>query len=363
MTTTSSEPTASGRATAERLRWPDVAKGACILLVVLHHVVLKHYIDLVPGAYAPVEAFWHDLTYALKPIRMPLFFAVSGFFAASAVTRPWVASARRIASSYYLYLVWLVVFAAVYAVETDLPANRVTSVADLVGELLWAASSLWFLYALAVYLVIAKALRALPPGAVVAAAAVLAVSVSWLGIEENNRFSVLLHLVYFLAGAYFPQSLRWLAEHPVRLRLLLPAYGAGAALVLYSGLPWSPTAVAASLVGIPLGISVAVRVQDSRLGAGLAWVGRRTLRVYVLHLAVLVAVVQLPLALGEGHPLWLGGAVAYPLVLTGLVATACFGAHAVLVRTGFSWLFELPVRGTGQPGAKVPSVVRSGIPA
>lgn len=352
-----------GAAPAERLRWPDVAKGACILMVVLHHVVLKHYVELVPGSYAPVATWWHDLTYAFKPIRMPLFFAVSGFFAASAVARPWAASLRRIVSSYYLYVVWLGVFAVIYALETDLPANRVTSAADLVGELLWAASSLWFLYALAVYFVLAKALSPLPPSVVVAAAAALAVSVSWLGIEENNRFSVLLHLVYFLAGAYYPQALRWLAEHPLRLRVLLPAYAVSAAVVLYSGLPWSPTAVVASLVGIPLGIAGAVRLQHGAVGAGLAWVGQRTLRVYVLHLAVLVAVVQLPLGLGEGHVLWVGGVVAYPVLLTALVAAACFGVHAVLVRAGFSWLFELPVRGTGQPGAKVPSVARSGMPA
>jgi len=361
----------------ERLSWPDVAKGACILLVVLHHVILKDYIFLVGAAFDPVEDTWHDLTYALKPVRMPLFFAVSGFFAASAVARPWRASWRRIASGYYLYVVWLGVYVGVYSLERDIPANRVVSVADLFGELAWAASSMWFLYALAVYFVVAKLLRRIPPAAVVGAAATLSVSVSALGIEENNRFSVLVHLVYFLAGAYYPHVLRRIADlrlSGVALLGLLVAYGGAAAVVLYSGLPWSPTAFAASLIGIPLGILLAVRAGDSRVADALAWVGRRTLRVYVLHLIVLVVLVQLPLALGERGTLGLLAALGYPVLMTGLVVLACFGLHEALVRLRCGWLFALPApldqrlaalaAGTGQPvpadTGKVPNDARSG---
>ena len=376
--TPSEEPSAPPVAPRlERLSWPDVAKGACILLVVLHHVILKDYIFLVGAAYDPIEDIWHDLTYALKPVRMPLFFAVSGFFAASAVARPWRSSWRRIASGYYLYVVWLGVYVGVYSLERDIPANRVVSVADLFGELAWAASSMWFLYALAVYFVVARLLRRVPPAAVVGAAAALSVSVSALGIEENNRFSVLVHLVYFLAGAYYPHVLRRIAALRLSGAALLGlflAYAGAAAVVLYSGLPWSPTGFAASLIGIPLGILLAVRASGSRVADGLAWVGRRTLRVYVLHLIVLVAVVQLPLALGEGGALGLLAALGYPVLMTGLVVLACFGLHEALVRLRCGWLFALPApldqrlatlaSGTGQPApadaGKVPNDARSG---
>jgi uncharacterized membrane protein YcfT len=374
---------ASLQPSRERLLWPDIAKGACILLVVLHHVILKDYIFLVGAAFDPIEDVWHDVTYGLKPVRMPLFFVVSGFFAASAVGRPWRSSWRRIASGYYLYVVWLTVFIGVYTLDREIPANRVVSVADFFGELLWAASSMWFLYALAVYFVVAKLLRRLPAAAVVAAAAALSMSVSGLGIEENNRFSVLVHLVYFLAGAYYPQAWRRVAAfRPTGVAWvgLVLGYLAVAGVVLYSGLPWSLTAFGASLVGIPLGILLAVRCSGTRVGTGLAWVGQRTLRVYVLHLIVLVALVQLPLALGERGVLGLAAAVGYPLAMSALVVAACFAVHQVLVRLGCRWLFELPARWdqrlvaagapleTGQPAPKrgepcgnVPSVARSGI--
>ena len=162
-----------------------------------------------------------------------------------------------------------------------------------------------------------------------------------------------------------------------------------AGAVLYSGLPWSLTAFGASLVGIPLGVLLAVRCAGTRVGTALAWVGQRTLRVYVLHLIVLVALVQLPLALGERGVLGFTAAVGYPLAMSGLVVVACFAVHQVLVRLGGRWLFELPVGWdqrlvaagapleTGQPAPacgepaepsepwepweKVPSVARSGI--
>ncbi len=353
-----------------RLRWPDVAKGASILLVVLHHVVLKHYVDLVEPAFEPVEDAWRGLTYALKPIRMPLFFAVSGFFAASAVTRPWSALRRRVTSSYYLYVVWLSVFIVIYSLERDIPANRVQGVADFIGELFWAASSLWFLYALAVYVVIARALRALPPQLVVGAAAVLAMSVSWLGIEENNRYSVLAHLVYFLAGAYYPHLMRQVAAVRATVPVvvaLLATYGLAVTAVFVSELPRSLTSFGASVIGVTLGIVLAVMVAGTALGAGLAWIGRRTLRIYVLHLAVLVVLVQIPIGLPDGGLLGLLLTLTYPVLLSGVVVLATFGVHSALVWAGLGWLFEAPSwlveRGTGQPGAKVPSEARSGISA
>ncbi len=375
----------------ERLLWPDLAKGACILLVVLHHVIVKDYTFLVGDRLDVIEDAWRGLTFALKPVRMPLFFAVSGFFAASSVSRSWRSSRRRIVSGYYLYVVWLAVYIGVYALETDIPANRVVSVADLFGELLWAASSLWFLYALAVYFVIAKALRRLPPAAVLGGAAALAISVSGLGIEENNRFSVLVHLVYFLAGAYYPQVLRSIAAfRPSRPALggLVAFYGAATVVVFHSALPWSLTAFGASLIGIPLGIMLAVRCAETRVGDGLAWVGQRTLQVYVLHLVVLVVLVQVPRSLPDTGSLGVVAAIGYPVAMSAVVVAASFALHHVLVRVGLGWLFALPYaldqrlaaasapsapkesrESTGQPAAaagrgtsvgKVPSEARSG---
>ncbi|WP_232676740.1 acyltransferase family protein [Nocardioides sp. R-C-SC26] len=325
-----------------RLAWPDVAKGACILLVVLHHVVTKEFTALVSEPLAPVGDVWSSITWLLKPVRMPLFFVVSGFFMATALRRPWPWARARMQSGYYLYVVWLTVMIGVYAWETRLPANRIESPADFVGELLWAASSLWFLYALVLYHLLARLTARFDPRVVVAVAAGVSMAVSALPLDETNRVAVLANAVFYLAGALFPHLVSRIAAMRPALGRLLVTYLAVAAMATMGPLPRSVGMFLASCVGIPLGIALAVRAADTDLGRGLAWLGRRTLRVYVLHLIVLAAFVQIPHQLWVGHRWSPWVALAYPVALTVLIVLACFGLHHLLQRIGAGFLFTAP---------------------
>lgn len=329
--------------TPTRLPWPDVAKGVCILLVVLHHVTGKHYATVVPSGLAPAEDAWLWMTGALKPIRMPLFFAVSGFFAASAVARPWPEVRRRIVNPYYLYVVWLVVFAGIYSVERTLPANRTDGLADFLTELVWAATSMWFLFALAVYFALAKALRGLPAPLVLAAAAALATSTSWLPLDETNRVAVLAHFGYFAFGAYYPHLFRRLAGLRLPLLGLLAAYAGLSGVLELVGAPRSVTLLLLSLIGVPMGVTISVRLSGRAPARPLAWLGRRTLPVYVLHMAVLAVVAHLPIGLDIGWGPATGLlALAYPAAMTGLITVTCLGLHRLLTRGGLGFLFAAP---------------------
>ncbi len=90
----------------------------------------------------------------------------------------------------------------------------------------------------------------------------VSVLVSTMGIEEANRWSVLFHFSYFAAGALFPEIVRRLAE------LRLPVLGTGVVfavatvVVMNAGLWRSVDTLALSLVGVPWGIAVAVRLGD-----------------------------------------------------------------------------------------------------
>lgn len=326
-----------------RLQWPDIAKGVCILLVVLHHVTGKQYAAVVPSGFGSAEDAWMWLTGVLKPVRMPLFFAVSGFFAASSVARPWPAVRKRIVNPYYLYVVWLVVFAGIYSAERTLPANRTNGVADLLTELVWAATSMWFLFALAAYFALAKALRCVPAPLVLAAAAAVAMSTSWLPLDETNRVAVLSHFGYFAFGAYYPHLVRRLVGLRLPLTGLLAAY-AGVSIVLgLTGVPRSVALLVLSLVGVPIGVTAAARLSGTVVARPLAWLGRRTLPVYVLHMAVLAVVAHLPIGLQLGWAPATGLlAVVYPAVMTGLIALTCLGVHRLLVGGGLGFLFAAP---------------------
>lgn len=352
-----------------RLRWADVAKGGCILLVVLHHVATKHFDAVVPLEHAAIGAAWTDLSHALKPVRMPLFFALSGMFASAAVRRPWPRVVRRVASPAYLYVVWLVVLGLVFTVETDLPMNRTQSLGELALDLVFASTGLWFLYALAVYFVVAKLLDRLPTAWLLGAAAAVAASASLLPIEEANRVSVLVHFVHFAVGVRCPHLLRRVAEQrqPALLGWLTVAFVAGSVLLALVGVPLSTEVVLLSLLGVPWGIRLAVAVARlPRTTAALAWVGRRSLPVYVLHVAVLAGLHHVAPGLpGGGDVASLLLVIAYPVLVTALVVACCLLARAALVRLGLGALFALPSfrRVDGLAARRPPAPVAAGEPA
>lgn len=330
-------------ASSSRQAWADVAKGTCILLVVLHHLVHKQLDFVVPLGQEQWQDTWAAVTWALKPIRMPLFFLISGMFAAGAVHRPWAQVRRRVLTPAWLYLVWLVLLSAFYLVETRTPANRIHSLPELGAELLLPSTSMWFLYALAGYLVLARVLRRLPPGLVVAAAFAVSASVSLWGIDANNRVAVLSHFAYFVAGAHYPHVVRRVAEARVRLLPLALAFGGAAVGASWLHLPLSTKVVALSLLGLPLGLVAARRLTDTAAGPALAWLGSRTLQVYVLHLVVIGVLAWLPLRLSPAAGATEALVVAvYPVVGTLAVTAACIGLHRAMVAGGLGRLFRAP---------------------
>lgn len=340
---------------AGRLVWADAAKGLSIVLVVLHHLAQKHYGVVVPDGLEWLAQGWQALTSVLKPVRMPLFFLISGMFAAAALRRPWHrVRGPRALTPYYLYVVWVCVHAVVFARATALPMNRTRDAADLLRDMLFASTSLWYLYALAAYFVLAKLLVGWDRRVVVAAAALLAATAGLLPIEAYNRVSVLHHFVYFALGAYFPDVVRHLAvrRSALGLALLLAAYAGLAGLAGALGLPHRTTVLATSVAAVPLTLSLVVAASHAwpRVGLGAAAVGRRSLEVYVLHMPVLAGLHHL-LAESVSVPdrAWPSAAVAaVPVAAYPLVATAALTAACLLLRAGavgpLRWLFVLPGR-------------------
>lgn len=335
-----------------RLLWVDVAKGVCIVLVVLHHAVVK---DLVAqtqvagsaAALTPVAEAWVAATMALKPVRMPLFFLLSGLVASGAVRRPWTVAARRAWAPYYLYVIWLLLHAVFFSVERLLPMNRTQDVPELVGDLVWASTNLWFLYALAIYFVLARLLSGLPPVPVLLVAAAVAAASGLLPTDDWNRVSVVAHFVFFAAGALAPELVRRAADGAVgRTGRLAGLYLLVVAALALVGAPRTVELVVAGALGVPLGVGACMVLSRSRVAPAVAWIGRRTLPIYVMHLPVLALVLHLPNpmdALSSGR--WgVVEAAAYPLVLTAASVLVTLAAHSALRWIGLSVLFETPRR-------------------
>ncbi|MEV4736568.1 MULTISPECIES: acyltransferase family protein [unclassified Microbacterium] len=326
-----------------RVGWPDVAKGLCIILVVLWHVVTKHAID-VPGA-GPVTDAWATLNAQLLPLRMPLFFLISGMFAGRAVLAPDGASWRRRAGRLLsVYVLWVLIQTAVLALAPDFDTARATDGWELLAQLTISPTNLWYLLALAAYLGIARLTRELPTAFVLPVAfAVASFAAAGLLPDLGNLWQVVQNLFFFLAGLRLRDPVvRFAASTGILRALALTAAFAGAtAVVGVLGMRAWP-GVWPVLAGVAVACGVAVCALIDRHAAVLArplrWIGQRTLPIYVLHMIPLALIDQALRASGW-RAIPVVEAIA-PVVLTAVVIALCLALHAALIRVRLGVLFD-----------------------
>ena len=363
MTSHSPGGTATATPPAGRLVWADAGKGVCIVLVVLHHTIGKQYELVVPENHQWLLASWEAVTSGLKPLRMPLFFVLSGMFASAALQRPWRdVMGPRVLSPYYLYVVWLCIHAALFSWATTLPMNRTRNLEELLADLAYASTSLWYLYALALYFPLAKVLHRFDPRVVVALAAAAVPLSELLDIEAYNRESVIQHFVYFAFGACFPTVGGRVADVTRRGRwtaALLAAYLVVGGLLLLLGASRGVLTLSLSLFAVPLGIGATVFVtrRIAWLGRAAATVGRATLPVYVLHVPLLAVVHRL----GFAPPDWdraaglsLLLAAIYPVALAVAITAVALAIHRLLAGGPLRWLFARPGLNPRRPAPTAP---------
>lgn len=326
-----------------RQGWPDVAKGMCIILVVLWHVVTKHAIE-VPGAGVVTDA-WATVNAQLLPLRMPLFFLISGMFAMRALTatdRPdWRRRALRLAA---LYVVWVLIQTFALALTPEFDTARATDAGELLAQLTFSPTNLWYLLALAVYLALGRMARSVPTVVLLPVAfAVSAVGASGVLPDLGNLWQVVQNVFFFLAGVRLRAFAERLAVGSGALTVFMlgAAYAGLAAVVGVLGLRhWPGVWPVLSLVAVGFGIT-ACALLDRRaevLARPLRWLGRRTLPIYVIHMIPL-ALLDAALRASGLRTTPVFEAVA-PVVLTAVVIALCLAAHAALVRLRLGALFD-----------------------
>ncbi|HYZ33509.1 MAG TPA: acyltransferase family protein [Crenalkalicoccus sp.] len=308
----------------DRLGWVDTARGLTMIMVVLLHA------DVVATAIGQQSVPITLLDFALYPLRMPMFFLVSGMLAAGLLQR----SAeevlhRRVLHYAWLYALWSLIYAGLQAglmAGLGPPAMRAyyNNIEGPVAALLVTWNNTWFLYALMLFFGIALVLRRLPPAAQMAAALLLALpgTLAWgtaIGLPVLDRFY---HLPYFVFGILASARLKEAAPRLGRPALLVPIVLVWGGLTLFAQhervLREPPVIAALSLLAVPAGLGLA-----ALLAARLPWlarplqvIGRNTLAIYVLHTLLLRP--MMALLPWQALP----GAVALPLLALTAVGLA-----------------------------------------
>ena len=338
------------QASAPRIAWVDAVRGGCVLAVVLFHF-LAVYGPVLPAG--PALTVWTRLGAFLAAFRMPLLFVVSGLIVSSRVRSGWSdrRNLARAVSSYYLYVVWLTLYALFALLPLPRPFAEIDSVPEYLRQFLVPATPLWFVFALAVYVVILCSARRVPPSVVLAVLAVVSVaSESLFGFDLWVR--VPFYLLFFAVGVHLRPWIERQAELASVPRALV-AVALFAVLFAIEQVTSVPVLeetirVARDLAGVLAGVLVVVLAcRSSVVRRPLAALGRETLPIYVLHFPLVLLVPLLPLeATAAGV-----GAFAAPLVGTAAVCLLCIGIERITRRTPARHLFAAPARLTAAVSA------------
>ncbi len=334
-----------------RTAWVDVAKGISIVLVALHHVV----IEAVVQGWVPDVA--HEVSSTLGTLRMPLFFLASGIFATRTLAGGWGRLLeRRVLFFAWLYVLWLVIRYLWFGlVGHGIDLGAWASPWATVRQLWLPASGLWFLYALALYSLIGRATRAVPPAARVAAAAVLSALVGSgvVPVESYAWRSMALNLVFFLVGADASGAIRRRAAAFSRRTAAGVALGGTVAFVALTlalrepdiaGVPGAR--LLTSIVALTAGVAFAVALAGTWAGRGPEWLGTRTLEVYLIHALLLVPFAMLVALVHPGA--WnVAVGLAMVLVTTVVVVAGSFAVARGLRSVGGGWVFAPPWHARG----------------
>ncbi|PNU04022.1 acyltransferase family protein [Novosphingobium guangzhouense] len=342
------------------LVWPNLAKAGCILLVVLMH--LGEQVGQMPWvANSELEAGWHVVNGFIRPVRMPLFFLVSGLLASDSIMRPRADTQRnRLVKPLYLYFTWGLIYQFFLPMDAAASWTELTYHNHLVPVLLLARMS-WYLVALGIYYLLTRITLPLPVWATLLLCAVLSVlGTVFEGQLAAHEPKMLRCAIFFVAGVRMKDEILAFVERASASRVLLlgAGYLAGAALALKSDTFLLPVDVLAVAAGAMLCVLVARR--GSVLIRPASWLAKRTLPIYLLHFLMMPALAFLierwaAPVLGS---VWAGA--IYPLVAVPVVVVACLAGNVLLVRTrAAGWLMDLPT--WQRPAPKPSATVQAGM--
>jgi uncharacterized membrane protein YcfT len=178
-------------AVPQRVDWVDIAKGFCIVMVVMMHSTLG--VEKAAGA----DGWMHAAVEFARPFRMPDFFLIAGLFLSQRVDRPWGEYLdKKVLHFAYFYVLWM---AIQVVLKTGLAGDGVAAMPrDFLTGLVQPYGTLWFIYLLPVFFLVTKLLRPIHPAIVILAGAALHVAQIETGSTIVDEFAT--RFVFFYCG-------------------------------------------------------------------------------------------------------------------------------------------------------------------
>lgn len=343
-----------------RVPWIDATRGTAVALVVMYHICLWHYLPLmrVTAPDSTPGAIWKLIIGLIGGFGMQVLMVISGVVAARRVRQGFRASAVAILTYYHVYVVWLVIY-AIFSVAMPRPlVHDVGSLRIFLSQLILPSTTLWYVFALAVYVALMTAVRKLPSWLVLSALGLVSVLAFTERIDVGMLTKVVGLAFFFAIGVRGAEVISSCAAFLSKHRGARVATLAGSTLCTL-GLIYADRFVESSRLGV---VVLAELRNLVVICTALAWMvaltrmaafrrcgnffGARALIMYVLHVLFIELVMAAtaswlsdPLRSMLSHPV---AAALYPLGMTVLVVTVCIGLAALLHRAGLNFIFGRP---------------------
>ncbi|WP_029152748.1 acyltransferase family protein [Microbacterium gubbeenense] len=338
----------------ERLAWVDAARALCVLAVVILHATISLLMVFEPD---PLDMAWRHIVDAMTPFRMPALSLLSGMLLSSRISagfgdRRAVAS---IALSAWLYIVWLAVFLVVaLTVGSSIWLGQFgfgklgDSLASFVDQLVLPRTVLWYVAALAIWSAILAAIRRVPPAAVLIVLSALSIVSFSLPTDGAEQYpNMIRYFVFFAVGVYAAEEIR---STILRSPWATGIIAAGVFVATTLAASFGPNERVDDVLSVPRDVAGALIVmvlavalcRVPGVGRGLAWVGRRTLPIYVMHAILLDLLVM-------GTSWWVDlfesrfARTIAPVVIMLAITAVAVAVHWLALRTPAHVLFVLPV--------------------
>ena len=312
------------------MQWMDMLRGIAVLLVVVLHGADIPYLN-----GNGVEE-WAQVNRYLEPFRMPLLMFLSGMLLPRSLAKPLRLYAwGKFAAILWPLLLWVLLFGLfIYRGGFDHPS-------------FWRSGGdyLWFLTALTICYLIGVGLKPMVRSSwafVIAALGLFAAMLLTrhfgevdLGIATRTLYN---GAFFFLGAACVKAISRWI-KTPTIVVLALGLIAVAISLMgiddrsLRTGTLY---AVPGSVIGIAVAIWLASRVRSGAPLTFLAWIGRSSIVVYIVHFPAAVLTHRLMTFLG-----------ADPITHTILCTTVAMAVSvaAVALRPKAPWLYVFPRSG------------------
>ncbi|KHT61260.1 hypothetical protein RJ44_00430 [Alteromonas macleodii] len=282
---------------ATRLEWIDSLKGISILLVVYYHCIILPYTAPFKSelfSKTIFDSFNYFIAYNLAPLRMPLFFMISGFLVSSSVVRKsWKeVSEKRIYILVYVFVLWSIIqnFSILLlgsessqeGLNNSIYAKNIIDFAQLLAL---GSNSLWYLYALVVYFVVTKLFNKYGLALLLIAACA---SLSLMNWKFPFPYKSMVYCFFFFALGVFYGGAIFSYVNQLSLKRGLIILAVGLCCTLFMKFVHFEVNIVKSLVYIYIFTFTVMLLFKFGLKLKiLSFLGRRTLPIYIMHRPIL----------------------------------------------------------------------------